>query len=640
MATKPLKSIKFPGLDDTYTISQIDDTLSIIGKAADAKVTGDALAEKANINGYYLDMGAGTAEAIQTNIHESDSTPYVFRPTPFNSTRESGDIVGVSVPWNQLVKNPTFTNNNLDNWTITGTATASGGELTWTPSAKNDSVRNLGIRDLNVAGHKILQIVELKSESSRNLSLVFGDNTNFTRILQVSVSSTWGCFSNIYSESTVNNAQLYIGVRDGNDSGYQTISLRNMVVIDLTLALGSSIAGYIYGLESGTAGAGIAKLREWGFFTKPYYAYNAGSIESVNVSKHRMTGLNQWDEEWEAKGIMATTGENDGTAQRIRSKNQIPVFPSTSYYLQFDTTKYSTGRVACYDASGAYLGQSTGWKSVNSPSAFTTPANCYYVRFVFVQANEQYTGGICLNISNAAVNGKYEPYTVNEYPLDPDLTLRGILKLDGSNNLYADGDTYEADGTVPRKYGTITLDGTQTVSGTLNGGYYVVLDDMKKMTVYTDAIRASKLITVSDNGQTLLNDFSVSGYKDNNNSYPTKNWLYLRLDSSYATAAAVKTYLESNPITVIYPLATPTTETADPYNEVQVCSPYGTEEFEDHAYLLGYRDVKIPVGHNTEYMKNIVGAIEGIPLPPTTNGNFKLRCTVASGVPTYSWVSE
>lgn len=40
MANKQLQSIKFPGLSDTYIVPQIDDTLSVKGRAADAKVTG------------------------------------------------------------------------------------------------------------------------------------------------------------------------------------------------------------------------------------------------------------------------------------------------------------------------------------------------------------------------------------------------------------------------------------------------------------------------------------------------------------------------------------------------------------------------------------------------------------------------
>lgn len=39
---------------------------------------------------------------------------------------------------------------------------------------------------------------------------------------------------------------------------------------------------------------------------------------------------------------------------------------------------------------------------------------------------------------------------LGNYALDSSLTLRGIPKLDASNNLYYDGDTYESDGTVTR----------------------------------------------------------------------------------------------------------------------------------------------------------------------------------------------
>lgn len=45
MANIPLKSIKFPGLSDTYTVPQVDDTLATAGAAADAKKTGDELSD-------------------------------------------------------------------------------------------------------------------------------------------------------------------------------------------------------------------------------------------------------------------------------------------------------------------------------------------------------------------------------------------------------------------------------------------------------------------------------------------------------------------------------------------------------------------------------------------------------------------
>ena len=45
MANKPLKSIKFPGLTDTYTIPQIDTSLTVEGKAADAQAVGNKFTE-------------------------------------------------------------------------------------------------------------------------------------------------------------------------------------------------------------------------------------------------------------------------------------------------------------------------------------------------------------------------------------------------------------------------------------------------------------------------------------------------------------------------------------------------------------------------------------------------------------------
>lgn len=74
---KQLKSIKFPGLEDTYVIPegiQIDSTLSVSGKAADAKTVGDALETKQPKGDY----------ALKSEIH-----------TPMLSLDETTGILGL-----------------------------------------------------------------------------------------------------------------------------------------------------------------------------------------------------------------------------------------------------------------------------------------------------------------------------------------------------------------------------------------------------------------------------------------------------------------------------------------------------------------------------------------------------------------
>ena len=63
MANKPLKSIKFPGLEDTYIIPEVDNSLSITGAAADSKVTGDEISNLKNLVGT-----TSVAEQIQEAI--------------------------------------------------------------------------------------------------------------------------------------------------------------------------------------------------------------------------------------------------------------------------------------------------------------------------------------------------------------------------------------------------------------------------------------------------------------------------------------------------------------------------------------------------------------------------------------------
>lgn len=114
------------------------------------------------------------------------------------------------------------------------------------------------------------------------------------------------------------------------------------------------------------------------------------------------TGLNQWDEEWELGSISDTTGENQSTSARFRSKNYIPALPNTTYYMYHPN---SIARFIYYDANKNFISSTYAFADNREQ---TTPSNCYYIRFW--QTGSEYNNDICINISDTNRNGKYEPY--------------------------------------------------------------------------------------------------------------------------------------------------------------------------------------------------------------------------------------
>lgn len=102
MSNIPLKSITFPGLGNTYTIPEIDTTLSVTGKAADSKKTGDEINQiKADLDNIRkenaIDFIAGNwnfdsnaQKVIQNNSYVSITFPCLAN-SMYMVTREYGN---------------------------------------------------------------------------------------------------------------------------------------------------------------------------------------------------------------------------------------------------------------------------------------------------------------------------------------------------------------------------------------------------------------------------------------------------------------------------------------------------------------------------------------------------------------------
>ena len=180
---------------------------------------------------------------------------------------------------------------------------------------------------------------------------------------------------------------------------------------------------------------------------------------------------------------------------------------------------------------------------------------------------------------------------IGSYPLDDNLTLRGIPKLDSNNELYYDGDTYASDGNVQRKYKEVTLNGDSTYTYQLNGqtasanNCYINFGDK----AYGKNNFASDRFVIAGGADvsagTMVGRANLSGVE-------------FRLPTTVEyTQEAYKSWFASNPTTVVYELATPTTESADAYTQSQRVG--ATEEFVDG------RTVEIPVGNVSEYKRLI-----------------------------------
>ena len=652
--------------DGTVTTSKIADSAITRNKIDDGAVGNDELDDgsvsvsklgsdvsdvldaKANVDGAYEQMTVGNAEQLVSTVGVSDSAPYNFRTT--GGSADVGDrmnlkaVVGGTVAWNQRIPNTkgsgtvatvTVTNNGDGSWTLNGTANANTRYEFATPSINKNHVY-----------------------------LVRGITSG---------SSTFGYFvasnKGVLRDPFIYNATICKFNGDANQFSFRTYTgatysdyVVNPQLFDLTAMFGSTIADYAYTLESGTAGAGIAWLKKYGWFTKPYYPYKAAALESVKTSAHKTVGFNQWDEEWEVGGIDSSSGANVVGTNTIRAKNNIRIIPNTVYHYKCS----AAAAARYYDASGNYLASYTA--AITANSNFTTPSDAAFMRFVvFAAYGTTYKHDICINLHwDGERDGEYEPYEEHTYALD-DVELRGIPKLDASNNLYYDGDTYEADGTVTRKYGIVTLNGSESTGlrftevsqgNTADGTKYVAYIPAAYNGVKIDGYAVCDAYLWKDG---LLNTLHVGEF-DTKGSYMR----FVLSDQTITTLSALNTYLASHPLTILYELATPTTESADPYTELQICDDFGTEEFVDAAT----RGFDMPVGHNTVYQSNLRAKLEmtpnspdgdglyavrqsggintyeeiifptELPSAPTSDGTYRLVCTVADGVATYSWTAN
>lgn len=507
-------------------------------------------------------------------------TPWIEKNSEFDQ------IVGGSICWNQWGR---FTstwipsNNNGITYAYTdgtsvkinGTATAVESRSGWFGVAEGGATKN-------APGHVFLLNTKLISGTITSGSLKF----SLFNSAQKDVGSS--IINRLSTATPTANASFRI-IHNITNGTVLTNAIVTLNCFDLTLMFGPTIADYILSLENTTAGNGVAWFKK--LFPKDYYPYCAPTMKSVTgLISHNTTGFNQFDEVWESGQVNRTTGVNETYSGRSRSKNYIPVLPGATYYFTPLATYF-----VYYDSNKNCIGTSSG--GFISPSTITMPTNAAFVRFT---VNTSTPSSYCFNISDYKKNGTYEPYTGRSYALDSNVVLRGVWKLytNDNNKLYCDGDVYSGDGSIVRNYKQVVLDGTTNkfngVFGATDNGYCAYISNGLLGTRTWNVICDRFVYSNSSYAAMPLYGFCGS-------SGASETWSFI-LPSTVTSLAEANTWLTNNPTTIVVKLATPTTTTATPFSNPQVCSIEGTEE-----YVIAEQDgVVIPAGHQTKYLHDVL----------------------------------
>ena len=627
----------------------------------------DQLDNKANIDGNYDTLGAGTADNLTTNLMEQNSVPFNFAPTGgLGEVIEASNrlflrkIVYGSVVHNQLIVNGDFA--STSGWSaLAGSVSASNNKGTLTLSSDNTSggIYRPTAKEA-VSGHKYFISATITSATATTARLrCYGTYATADTTIPANTRTQ---LVNLFTPSgTENKIYVYVN-RSGELASGATVVIENVMLIDLSLWYGFAYTvNHIYDMEQANAGAGVSFFLEQCPQASGYIPYNTGTLCSSKPSFHKTVGIQQWDGVYETGYIDTTTGQNTGSSYN-RSKNYIRVFPNTEYRMTV------SARVFYYGIDNTYL----GFDSLGNNADFTTPVNCYYIRFCGTSTSTDIKDEFVFIHWDGTMDGSpTEDYNEHSYPIDDTIDGHGIFKFETvggtlTDKLFVDGDELTPDGTFTTRYKCVDLG---TLDYTLaSGAFYST--GLSPAATWNSCMCTKYIQNNSPTASNIASDdkFVAINKNSSGNTY-TGNYpsgALIIKDSEYSDKDTFKAAMSG--VYLIYEMSTTSTSQKDPYTEEQACDNWGTEIFNDAEYDAGNRSVEVPVGNVIDYPINLKDKLEASPnlpsedgsylltkngsgytytkfassLPsiPSEDGTYTLKTTVSSGEATLSWVAD
>lgn len=503
------------------------------------------------------------------------SNPFISNGTGTNNNQEIvtvGDYGllrsknGNTVCVNQLfpikstttISGITYTNNGDGSYTLNGTASSTDG---------------LKIID-NIAGFKV------------GKTLLMPVITNVEGVQLQCYSADYGGIGNrlvpIFTMPNVQTSDSFFRIRV---EGGTTLNNLKVIpqLIDLTQWFNGDIPQDL-----------LDNPEHWSWYQNygDYIAYNTGTLVNANGVKLVSTGRNQWDEQWEVGGIDNSTGEYETNGDFIRSKNYNRILPNTTYYGRASAEAI---RVFFYDKNKNHISNVSVYNTT-----FTTPSDaCWFRLKQYNNTTHTYNHDITISLYYTPQQGgegydKYYPY---ETPYEVN-TGSEVLRSAGS--VY---DYKEPNGTIHRLVGTLVLDGSSDESYTYVSSGNRFAFGVPTFTSPEETIKAElscDKLQVVTKAQVTAGDFRISGTDGGQHS------MYIRLTSDYTTVDQLRTWLSNNPLTIHFPLTTPTTEQGTTFAENLPINDYGMLYWLDSSNNL----VGIPQGNTIFFPINYKGFLD------------------------------
>ena len=196
-------------------------------------------------------------------------------------TAYNDPVYGGSIEWNQLIKNGDFAD-GLTNWiknTQSDTLVVADGAATMTLNSIPVNYYGHNIQQIitnGTASHKYFISAYVKSSVTGTVSFGITNSTSASTLFKSVVANKWTQIGNILN---ITGAYSSVQISPGNNYAEygvgDTISIKDVFVVDLTRAFGNIYATQMYDKERSVPGSGVSEVRS--LFPKPYYPYNAGT---------------------------------------------------------------------------------------------------------------------------------------------------------------------------------------------------------------------------------------------------------------------------------------------------------------------------------------------------------------------------